>query len=176
MNATMRKWTTSKTSAIDWPSMAQRFPKLTPEDEPPRSGGGRGHHRRPARRGARALHRLAAGRLAGHVQRLGEYLRWKGKLLARLKELAVLVIGAALGHLQHEWVMHSQARPAGRPRRGDDRRHPQRPRAEEGILDEEKWVYNFCKQAHAGRVNDEAFAYIQGHFGLDGALGTTRAK
>ena len=29
------------------------------------------------------------------------------------------------------------------------------------MLDEEKWVYNFCKQAHAGRVNDEAFAYIK---------------
>jgi 4-carboxymuconolactone decarboxylase len=47
--------------------------------------------------------------LAGHVQQLGEHLRWKGKLPARLKEMAVLIT-ARRWTCQHEWVMHSSSR------------------------------------------------------------------
>ena len=90
MNATMRKWTTSKRP----PSLAKHgttLPKLTPEEMTRRSGGGGRDHRRPARRGARPFIALLHNpELAGHVQQLGEHLRWKGKLPARLKELAVL--------------------------------------------------------------------------------------
>ena len=45
--------------------------------------------------------------LASKVQKLGEHLRWKGKLPPRLKELAVLVT-ARRWTCQHEWVMHSK--------------------------------------------------------------------
>ena len=45
--------------------------------------------------------------LARRLQKLGEHLRWQGKLPPRLKELAVLVT-ARRWTCQHEWVMHSK--------------------------------------------------------------------
>jgi len=150
--------------------MAQRFPKLTPDQMTPAqqevaaeiTAGPRGEVRGPF---VALLHNPE---LAGHVQKLGEHLRWKGKLPARLKELAVLVT-ARRWACQHEWVMHSKLALQGGLGEGmiEDIRNGREPK---GMLDEEKAVYNFCKQAHAGRVNDETFAYIKGHFGLDGAL------
>ena len=73
--------------------MAQRFPKLTPEQMTPAqqevaaaiTAGPRGEVRGPF------IALLHNPELAGHVQRLGEHLRWKGKLPARLKEMAVLI-------------------------------------------------------------------------------------
>ena len=47
------------------------------------------------------------------MQRLGEHLRWKGKLPPKLKELAVLVT-ARRWTCQHEWVMHSKLALRGR--------------------------------------------------------------
>lgn len=150
--------------------MAQRFPKLTPEQMTPAqkavaaeiTAGPRGEVRGPF---VALLHNPE---LAGHVQRLGEHLRWKGKLPPRLKELAVLVT-ARRWTCQHEWVMHSKLALQGGLGAGmiEDIRNGREPK---GMLDEEKAVYNFCKQAQTGRVNDETFAYIKGHFGLDGAL------
>jgi 4-carboxymuconolactone decarboxylase len=150
--------------------MAQRFPKLTPEEMSPAqrevaaaiTAGPRGEVRGPF---VALLHNPE---LAGHIQVLGEHLRWKGKLPARLKELAVLVT-ARRWTCQHEWVMHSKLALQGGLGAAmvEDIRNGREPK---GMLDEEKAVYNFCKQAHAGRVSDEAFGYIKGHFGLDGAL------
>ena len=88
--------------------MAQRFPKLTPEQMTPAqqevaaaiTAGPRGEVRGPF------IALLHNPELAGHVQRLGEHLRWKGKLPARLKEMAVLIT-ARRWTCQHEWVMHS---------------------------------------------------------------------
>ena len=61
-----------------------------------------------------------------------------------------------------------QARPAGRPRRGivEDIRNGREPK--------ECWTRRSGSTTSASKptpgVNDEAFAYIKGHFGLDGAL------
>ena len=97
--------------------------------------------------------------LARHVQKLGEHLRWKGKLPPRLKELAVLVT-ARRWTCQHEWVMHSKLALGGRP---SPRARGGNPQGEEprGMSEEEKAVYTFCREAHAGRVGDEAFRAIQ---------------
>ena len=62
--------------------MAQRFPKLTPETMTPAqrevaaeiTAGPRGEVRGPF------IALLHNAELARHVQRLGEHLRWKGKL------------------------------------------------------------------------------------------------
>jgi 4-carboxymuconolactone decarboxylase len=151
--------------------MAQRFPKLTPEGMSPAqrevaaeiTAGPRGEVRGPF------IALLHNPELARHVQRLGEHLRWKGKLPSRLKELAVLVT-ARRWTCQHEWVMHSKLAPEGGLGAGivDDIRHGREPK---GMLDEEKAVYNFCRELHAtGRAGDAAFAEIQTRFGLDGAL------
>jgi 4-carboxymuconolactone decarboxylase len=151
--------------------MAQRFQKLTPEQMTPAqrevaaeiTAGPRGEVRGPF------IALIHNPELARHVQRLGEHLRWKGKLPARLKELAVLVT-ARRWTCQHEWVMHSKLALEGGLGAGivDDIRNAREPK---GMLDEERAVYNFCRELHAtGRASDESFALVKNHFGLDGAL------
>jgi 4-carboxymuconolactone decarboxylase len=151
--------------------MAQRFPKLTLEGMTPAqrevaaeiTAGPRGEVRGPF------IALLHNPELARHVQRLGEHLRWKGKLPARLKELAVLVT-ARRWTCQHEWVMHSKlALQSGLgAAMVEDIRDGREPK---GMLDEERAVYNFCRELHAtGRIGDATFVAIERHFGLDGAL------
>ena len=107
--------------------------------------------------------------LARRVQRLGEHLRWQGKLPAKLKELAVLVT-ARRWSCQHEWVMHSKlALEAGLAaaivQAIRDGNEPQ------GLSEEESAIYAFCREVHAtGRAGDDAFKEIQSRFGLDGRL------
>lgn len=107
--------------------------------------------------------------LARRLQKLGEYLRWQGKLPPRLKELAVLVT-ARRWTCQHEWVMHSKLALEGglapevveAIKQGKDRI---------GLSPDEKAVYTFCREVHAtGRAGDEAFNAVKERFGLDGAL------
>jgi 4-carboxymuconolactone decarboxylase len=151
--------------------MAQRFHKLTPEQMTAAqrevaaeiTAGPRGEVRGPF---IALLHNPG---LAGHVQRLGEHLRWKGKLPPKLKELAVLVT-ARRWTCQHEWVMHSKlALEGGLSKEAVDaiaaNREPPT------LSAEEKAVYSFCKEVHAtGRAGDASFAEIEKRFGLDGAL------
>src|SRR5688572_33252804 len=136
-----------------------RFPKLSTENMTPEqralaaeiTAGPRGEVRGPF---IALLHNPA---LAGHLQKLGEHLRWKGKLPARLKELAVLVT-ARRWTCQHEWVMHSKlALDAGLRRElveaiAAEREPP-------NFSEDERAVYAFCRELHAsGRVGDAAFA------------------
>jgi 4-carboxymuconolactone decarboxylase len=107
--------------------------------------------------------------LARRLQRVGEYLRWQGKLPPKLKELAVLVT-ARRWTCQHEWVMHAKlALEAGLAdgvvQSIRDGKEPQ------GLSEEEKSIYRFCRELHAtGRASDESFKRVQVRFGLDGAL------
>jgi 4-carboxymuconolactone decarboxylase len=103
--------------------------------------------------------------LASKVQRLGEQLRWKGKLPPRLKELAVLVT-ARRWSCQHEWVMHSKlALDAGlAPGVVEAIRAEREPT---GMSEEERSVLGFCRELHAtGRAGDAVFAQIEKRFGL----------
>ena len=151
--------------------MAQRFPKLAPDAMTPAqrevaaeiSAGPRGEVRGPF------IALLHNPELARRIQRLGEYLRWEGKLPPRLKELAVLVT-ARRWTCQHEWVMHSKlAQEAGLAAAVLDAiRQGKEPR---DLSDEEKAVYAFCRELHAtGRAGDAVFAAAKERFGLDGAL------
>jgi 4-carboxymuconolactone decarboxylase len=151
--------------------MAQRFPKLTSEQMTAAqrevaaeiTAGPRGEVRGPF------IALVHNPELARRLQRLGEHLRWQGKLPPRLKELAVLVT-ARRWTCQHEWVMHSKlALEGGLAKETVEaiaaNREPQK------LSGEEKAVYRFCREVHAtGRAGDEAFAAIEGRFGLDGAL------
>jgi 4-carboxymuconolactone decarboxylase len=152
--------------------MAQpRFPKLTPEQLTPAqrevaaeiTAGPRGEVRGPF------IALIHNPELARRLQRLGEHLRWQGKLPPRLKELAVLVT-ARRWTCQHEWVMHSKlALEGGLARDTVDaiaaNREPP------NLSDEEQAVYAFCRDVHAtGRASDAAFAAIEKRFGLEGTL------
>ncbi|MBN3522231.1 carboxymuconolactone decarboxylase family protein, partial [Algoriphagus lutimaris] len=83
--------------------MAQRFPKLTPEQMNAAqravaaeiTAGPRGEVRGPF------IALIHNPELASRVQKLGEFLRWQGKLPPKLKELAVLVT-ARRWTCQHE--------------------------------------------------------------------------
>jgi 4-carboxymuconolactone decarboxylase len=151
--------------------MTQRFQKLAPEAMTPAqrevaaeiTAGPRGEVRGPF---VALLHNPE---LARHVQRLGEHLRWKGKLPPKLKELAVLVT-ARRWTCQHEWVMHAKLALEGglaspvveAIRQGKE---------PAGMSDEERAVYTFCREVHAtGRATDGAFNSIKDRHGLDGAL------
>jgi len=150
--------------------MAQRFPKLTPDQMNPAqrevaaeiTAGPRGEVRGPF------IALIHNPELASKVQRLGEHLRWKGKLPPKLKELAVLVT-ARRWTCQHEWVMHSKlALEGGLSREAVDAIAQNR---EPKLSEEEQAVYEFCREVHAtGRAGDAVFAAIQKRFGLDGAL------
>jgi 4-carboxymuconolactone decarboxylase len=150
--------------------MTQRFPKLTPEQMTPAqrevaaeiSAGPRGEVRGPF------IALIHNPELASKVQRLGEQLRWKGKLPPKLKELAVLVT-ARRWSCQHEWVMHSKlALEGGLKKEIVDAIAANR---EPALSAEERAVYAFCRDLHAtGRAGDESFAEIQKRYGLDGAL------
>ena len=151
--------------------MAQRFPKLTPEQMTPAqravaaeiTAGPRGEVRGPF------IALIHNPELARRLQKLGEHLRWEGKLPPRLKELAVLVT-ARRWACQHEWVMHSKLAldaglSAGAVEAIRDGREPT------GMSPEERAVLGFCREVHAtGRAGDAAFAAIEQRFGLDGAL------
>ena len=150
--------------------MAQRFPKLTPDAMTAAqravaaeiAAGPRGEVRGPF------IALLHNPELASHLQKLGEHLRWKGKLPARLKELAVLIT-ARRWSCQHEWLIHSRlAVEAGLPQAVVDAIAQKR---EPPLSEEEKAVYIFCIEAHtSGRAGDATFAAIESRFGLDGAL------
>jgi 4-carboxymuconolactone decarboxylase len=107
--------------------------------------------------------------LARRLQKLGEYLRWEGKLPPRLKELAVLVT-ARRWTCQHEWLMHSKlALEAGV--RVDVVDAIAANREPSSLSEEEDAVYTFCREVHAtGRAGDDSFIAIKERFGLDGAL------
>jgi len=151
--------------------MAQRFPKLTPDQMTAAqrevaaeiTAGPRGEVRGPF------IALVHNPELASRLQKLGEHLRWKGKLPPRLKELAVLVT-ARRWTCQHEWVMHSKLALEGglTPQIVEAIKQGKEPA---GISQEERDVYTFCREVHAtGRAGDAAFAAIQQRFGLDGAL------
>jgi 4-carboxymuconolactone decarboxylase len=106
--------------------------------------------------------------IAAHLQKLGEHLRWKGKLEPKLVELAVLIT-ARRWNCQHEWFIHEQlARKAGLDAAIID---AIRERREAQLAGDEGLVYTFCRDAHAtGRVGEQAFAAVRERFGLDGAV------
>jgi 4-carboxymuconolactone decarboxylase len=148
-----------------------RFPKLTPDEMSALqrevaaeiAAGPRGEVRGPF------IALIHNPELARRVQQLGEYLRWKSKVPAKLVELAVLVT-ARRWSCQHEWFIHVElARKAGLGealiesiRRG---------REPHGMQADEQAVYAFSREAHAtGRVGDAAFNALRERFGLEGAL------
>ena len=170
MNTTIRKWTTRSSVGHHRLSMA-RFPRLTPEQMNPAqrevaaeiTAGPRGEVRGPF------IALLHNPELARQVQKLGEHLRWKGKLPPKLKELAVLVT-ARRWTCQHEWVMHSKLALEGglAPQVVDAIR--QGARAERNVGGGEGRLHLLPRGPRHRAGRRCAFAAIEKRFGLDGAL------
>jgi 4-carboxymuconolactone decarboxylase len=151
--------------------MAQRFPKLTPEQMTPVqrevaaeiSAGPRGEVRGPF------IAWIHHPELARRLQALGEQLRWKATLPPQLIELAVLIC-ARRWTCQHEWFMHEKlARQAGL----DSQILASLAKGEKpkGLSPEQAAVYDFCNDLHAtGRAGDGPFEAVRTKFGAEGAL------
>lgn len=151
--------------------MTPRFQKLSTDEMSPLqrevaaeiSAGPRGEVRGPF---VALIHHAA---LARPIQHLGEFLRFGASLPLPLLEMAILMT-ARQWTCQHEWYAHERlARKAGLEEsiitalsRGE------RP---DSMTDEQRDVYAFCREAHAGgRVSDGPYEAIKARFGAEGVL------
>lgn len=133
-----------------------RFPELRPEQmtETQRrvhqsiAGGPRGGVRGPFN----AL--LRSPELADRVQKVGEYLRFKSSLPARLNELAIL-INARFWGSKYEWYAHRPLAVKGGLSEtiADDLAHGTRPA---NMQVDETVVYEFCTALHTQHAVDDA--------------------
>lgn len=112
---------------------------------------------------------LRSPELMGHVQRLGEYLRYRSRLGLRLSELAILVTARAW-HQQVEWAIHApiairegiaveavEAIALGR-----------RPT---GLRDDEAVVHDACVELHRDRtIRDATWSRAVALLGEDGVM------
>jgi 4-carboxymuconolactone decarboxylase len=107
--------------------------------------------------------------LADRVQRVGEYVRFKSSLPARLNELAILVV-ARYWSAQYEWYAHRElAMKAGLdPKIANAIAERKRP---PDMKDDEAAVYDFCTELHEKKsVGDVAYANALKLFGEQGVI------
>lgn len=107
--------------------------------------------------------------LGEHLQKAGEYIRFKTSLPKRLNELAILIT-ARHWTSQFEWYAHRLlALKAGlRPAIIDQLALGRRPR---GMRKEEAAVYEFCTQLHRKKnVTDAAYRRAVALFGEQGVM------
>ena len=99
---------------------------------------------------------LRSPELMGHAQRLGEYLRYRSAIGARLSELAILIT-ARQWDQQVEWAIHAPiAAQAGvKANVIDDVAHGRRPA---GMTEEEAAVHDFSLELNRDkRVSDRTY-------------------
>jgi 4-carboxymuconolactone decarboxylase len=112
---------------------------------------------------------LRSPELADCVQRVGEYVRFKSSLPARLNELAILVV-ARYWSAQYEWYAHRElALKAGLEERiTADLALGRRPA---NMKDDEAAVYDFCTELHEKKsVSDATYATALSKFGERGVM------
>ena len=115
---------------------------------------------------------LRSPELMGHVQRLGEYLRYRSALPPPLSELAILVT-ARHWTQQVEWAIHAPIAVAqGLPAQAvDDIAHGREPT---GVDDDALLVYRFCSELQATRdVGDQRWTAFVERFGEKAAVDLT---
>jgi 4-carboxymuconolactone decarboxylase len=97
---------------------------------------------------------LRSPELADRVQKVGEYLRFKTSLPARLNELAIL-INARFWGSKYEWYAHRPLALKGglAATIADDLARNRRP---EAMQPDEALVYEFCTALHAEHAVDDA--------------------
>ena len=112
---------------------------------------------------------LRSPELMERSQKVGEYLRYKSSIPARLNEFAILVT-ARQWNAQMEWLAHSElAIKAGlAPSVAADLKEGRRPA---GMKDDEAAVYQFCKEIHDKKeVSDATYNAVVERFGERGVM------
>ena len=107
--------------------------------------------------------------LADQLRRVGEYIRFKTSLPARLNELAILVTARHWG-AQYEWFAHHRlAMKAGLdPAVAEELRHGRRP---SGMKEDEAAIYQFSHELHTlHQVSDATYKGVVDRFGEQGAM------
>jgi 4-carboxymuconolactone decarboxylase len=115
---------------------------------------------------------LRSPELMGHVQRMGEYLRYRSALPPRSSELAILVT-ARRWTQQVEWAIHAPIAVArGVPAQVvDDIAHGRTP---SGLDDDARLVYRFCSELQAKQdVGDATWNAFVERFGEKAAIDLT---
>jgi 4-carboxymuconolactone decarboxylase len=111
---------------------------------------------------------LRSPELAGHAQRMGEYLRYRSAI-GTLSELAILVVARAWSQ-QVEWEIHAPIA----LRVGIAAETIAAIAANEkptGLPDEQQIVYDFCIELDATRaVSDSTYARMRARFGEKGII------
>src|SRR5262245_39239985 len=113
---------------------------------------------------------LRSPELMERTQRVGEYLRYKSSIPARLNEFAILIT-AREWTAQTEWhAHHPLALKAGLdPAVAADLMQGRRPA---GMKEDEAAVYQFCKEIHAnkGEIADATYQAVVDRFGERGVM------
>lgn len=116
---------------------------------------------------------LRSPELAGHVQRLGEYLRFRSSIGVRLTELAILVTSA---HYRQpvEWAIHAPIalREGIAQNTIDAIERDERP---SGMPDDEALLHDYCRELLQGRgqVGDALWAQAVERFSEQGVVDLT---
>jgi 4-carboxymuconolactone decarboxylase len=112
---------------------------------------------------------LRSPELMGHVQRMGEYLRYRSAIGVRLTELAILVT-AHEWQQGVEWAIHAPIaeREGIAPATIAAIARGERPTA---LADDEATVYDVCVELHRQRgVSDATWVRAAAHFGEHGVV------
>ena len=112
---------------------------------------------------------LRSPELADRLQRVGEYLRFKSSIPARLNEFAILIT-ARQWDSQYEWFAHHRlAMLAGlNPQVAAELAEGKRP---SGMQEDETIVYNFCLEMHqTKKVSDATYKAALDKFGERGVM------
>jgi 4-carboxymuconolactone decarboxylase len=112
---------------------------------------------------------LRSPELGDRLQKVGEYIRFKSSLPARLNEFAIL-IAARAWTAQYEWFAHYPLAMKGglSPKIAADLAAGKRPA---GMQDDEKIVYDFCTQLRNKRkVSDATYNAAVDKFGEQGVV------
>ena len=102
--------------------------------------------------------------LMSRTQKVGEFLRYKSTLPARLNEFAICITARQWG-ANVEWMAHHPlALKAGlNPAVAEDLRHGRRPAA---MQEDEAIIYQFCTELHqTKKVSDPTFNAVKDKFG-----------
>ncbi|HEY1226393.1 MAG TPA: carboxymuconolactone decarboxylase family protein [Ramlibacter sp.] len=112
---------------------------------------------------------LRSPELMGYAQRLGEYLRYRSAIGARLSELAILVT-AREWNQQVEWAIHAPIAQQAGIKADVIEASAHRPRPT-GMLADEEVVVDFCLELHRDkRVSDRVYKEALALFGEQGVV------
>jgi 4-carboxymuconolactone decarboxylase len=112
---------------------------------------------------------LRSPELAQEIRKVGEHIRFKSSLPARLNEFAILITARHWGS-QYEWVAHHRlALKAGlAPAVAEDLAQGKRPN---GMQEDETAIYNFSHELHNQHgVSDASFKAVADRFGEQGVM------